>query len=593
MGSGLLDEEPLCRVQRKKSLETILRYVTFNVNGAKTLFNYYPWNRLQQSYDKMFNSLEGDVISLQELKLTPANISSVEIGNLKHYSSFISLPKQKKGYSGVGLFVRIPKDEECDAVRCSLRVIKAEEGLTGYLKSADYPTSSYRNLKPSEHIGGYPTEMQEEEGLRLDSEGRCVVVELADNTVIFSLYCPANSSGLEEGEKFRLKFVHVLLERCYYLKFKLGKDVILMGDINVSLDLIDHADEINQKMKQNVVKRAPDGAAFERVNYNECIAFKKSTPARRLLNDYVLPTLASLDPSGKQFLYDSTRKIQGRKMGLYTVWNTLTGARQSNYGSRIDLILTSSPSQFNSIVDAGIWPFLQGSDHCPVFTDFKVNSAIKFKDLGKPSKLKFQARAFFKLVKHHDISQLFKPQLKSSKRYCNESSSPETQDNKKPKFTYASRKTSRSDQGLIVNYFQKGLNDDKKGRKDREIKEDIEDKQDKEDIEDQPDPKVRKKEPKLPRSISAMTESIYGKPPLCYHGIPCQMKTSLNNSKTRGRKFWCCASNSRKALDSNRMSTKSECATEGTKCSFFQWVNGNKNSKTLTTTKLDLHAGSL
>ena len=39
------------------------------------------------------------------------------------------------------------------------------------------------------------------------------------------------------------------------------------------------------------------------------------------------------------FLYDTTRLVQGRRMKMYTVWNTLTNARQINHGSRIDLIL--------------------------------------------------------------------------------------------------------------------------------------------------------------------------------------------------------------------------------------------------------------
>lgn len=93
--SKVRQNEPLNKIQNKNNCNTI-RYISFNVNGAKTLFNYHPWNQLQQNYDLFFNLLEGDVVSLQELKLSPSNISNVNIGNLTKFKSFISLPKPRK-----------------------------------------------------------------------------------------------------------------------------------------------------------------------------------------------------------------------------------------------------------------------------------------------------------------------------------------------------------------------------------------------------------------------------------------------------------------------------------------------------------------
>ena len=57
------------------------------------------------------------------------------------------------------------------------------------------------------------------------------------------------------------------------------------------------------------------------------------------------------------FLYDTTRLVQGRRMKMYTVWNTLTNARQINHGSRIDLILFSDEKMVQRISNADIWPF--------------------------------------------------------------------------------------------------------------------------------------------------------------------------------------------------------------------------------------------
>ena len=51
-------------------------------------------------------------------------------------------------------------------------------------------------------------------------------------------------------------------------------------------------------------------------------------------------------------------------------WNTKISARESNYGTRIDLILIT-PRLIPWISAADIQPHIKGSDHCPVFVDFR------------------------------------------------------------------------------------------------------------------------------------------------------------------------------------------------------------------------------
>ena len=100
-----------------------------------------------------------------------------------------------------------------------MTVIKAEEGITGWLPSSSSSSSSANKIpyrESANNIGGY-TDIEKLPGLHLDSEGRCVCVELADNTVIFAVYCPANSQCTYEGELFRLTFIKLLLQRCYNL----------------------------------------------------------------------------------------------------------------------------------------------------------------------------------------------------------------------------------------------------------------------------------------------------------------------------------------------------------------------------------------
>ncbi|KAK6201402.1 AP endonuclease [Scheffersomyces amazonensis] len=476
----LASEDPLIRIEPKRLDNSTIRYVTFNVNGIKTLCNYHPWNKIDQDYNAMFNLLKADIITLQELKLSNSNISTIKnIGHLTNYKSFITLPRIKRGYSGVGLFIRIPKSHEPLSVQRALTVIKAEEGLTGYLKSSN--GQSYRDLPSDDHIGGYSNELNEEMGLQLDEQGRCIVIELANNVVIFALYCPANSGGTEEGEIYRIKFLQTLLQRCHNLKFNLGKEVIIMGDINVCLDLIDSAETMADKIKQNSVKPivGTDGLAFESINYEECQNFKRiSTQARVLLNKYTIPQIhfhmkGDTYPSEvKQlsFLYDTTRYILGRKMNIYTVWNTLTNSRAVNYGSRIDLILASSYNMVKNISNANIWPFILGSDHCPVFTDFDV---FDKEDNGQPipivKKLGFEAKYFHKLTQMKDIASMFtrvksSPSTSSLNSTDSSTSTPDPEPQsqpeaqiKRPKLQYVSRKKQKTSveesKKSIANYF--------------------------------------------------------------------------------------------------------------------------------------------
>lgn len=490
------------------------RVVLFNVNGIKTLFNYHPWNN--KSLQTVLQDLKADIVSLQELKLDKDSINDM---NLNNYKSFVTLPKIKKGYSGVGLFVRIPKDDESDLTKYNLNVIKAEEGLTGFLK---IDKTRFRDL---DGIGGYP-EMDEEEGLKIDSEGRSIIIELSNNLVIFSLYCPANSMGTEEGANFKFRFTQILLERCKRLK-EMGKEVMIIGDINISLDLIDRAENISDLMKQKKITYHNEGTTFEQKNLSQCFEFKFLSESRELLNKYVHPTIGDY-PEVKfdtQFLYDTTRVRLGRKMGVYTVWNTMKNSRQTNFGSRIDLILSSS----QSFTKSNIWSFLNGSDHCPIFTDFKMIHSGQY----KANKLGFEVKNFYKLVRHHDISMMFKSVKRKQPNVV------ESQE----KVVYKSRK--KNDQPGINSFFVSKTQIESQ----KQIEIDI--------INNATEPQESESVPPKSGSQKQDFRNVLEKPPNCNHGIPCQLKTSLN-TKSRGKKFWCCS--------------KQDSFEDGN-CNFFKWFN--------------------
>lgn len=65
-------------------------------------------------------------------------------------------------------------------------------------------------------------------------------------------------------------------------------------------------------------------------------------------------------------LVDSLRYIHLQQKDAYTNWCTSTGARQTNYGKRLDYILGDILLIKQRFIDCVIRPEVEGSDHCPV-----------------------------------------------------------------------------------------------------------------------------------------------------------------------------------------------------------------------------------
>jgi AP endonuclease-2 len=245
------------------------------------------------------------------------------------------------GYSGVGIYTR---QSVCAPIR-------AEEGLLGVLCSPGSSTP-YRDLPESDCIGGYPTSSQiaslDIDSAALDAEGRCLVLEFPA-FVLFGVYSPANSNGLRDD--FRYGFLSMLDTRIRNLT-KMGKNVILTGDLNVSRDLIDTA-------------KAEEHMRAEGMTHNEYI----STPNRRIFNQLLLNgAVCGERDEGREepVLYDLCREFHPDREGMYTHWEQKINARPGNFGSRIDFVLCSIRIKdwFN---ESNIQEGLMGSDHCPVY----------------------------------------------------------------------------------------------------------------------------------------------------------------------------------------------------------------------------------
>jgi AP endonuclease-2 len=310
----------------------------------------------------MFDILGSDIVVMQELKIQRKDLRDDMI-MLDGWDCYFSLPKHKKGYSGVGIYTR----------NATCAPIRAEEGLLGVLPS---PSGIlYRELPESQSIGGYPSELQVAElgvdPTLLDAEGRCLILEFPA-FVLLGVYSPANSNGLRDD--FRYGFVCALDCRIRNLT-RLGKRVVLVGDLNVSRNEMDTASAADDMRKNGIT-------------HEDYV----STPNRRIFNQLLVggEVFGERDKGRENgVLWDTTRGFHPDRAGMYTHWEQKINARPGNFGSRIDFVLVAE-SMLSWVKDANIQEGLLGSDHCPVYADFHdtvttPDGYVKLLDIMNPA----------------------------------------------------------------------------------------------------------------------------------------------------------------------------------------------------------------
>lgn len=292
----------------------------------------------------MFDILEADIVVFQETKIQRKDLSD-DMVLVPGWDCYFSLPRHKKGYSGVVIYTR---QSVCAPIR-------AEEGITGLLCLPNSSTA-FMDSPEVQQIGGYPTPAQlaasAVDAVTLDSEGRCVILEFLA-FVLIGVYCPANRD--ETRDDFRMGFLDVLDARVRNLVAN-GKRVLLMGDLNISREELDSANAESSMRKQGL-------SPFQYA----------STPGRRLFNQLL--------EGGKVFgerdegretpvLWDICRAFHPGRRGMFTCWEQKVNARPGNCGSRIDYLLCSL-SMKDWFSDSNIQEGLMGSDHCPVYAKLK------------------------------------------------------------------------------------------------------------------------------------------------------------------------------------------------------------------------------
>ena len=309
--------------------------------------------------DSLLDSLgsDVDVVALQECKLTSRSDLSPEIACPSGWDSYhavcgdasggaiptTSRGRSKTGYAGVATYVRIGK-----------RVVAAEEGVTGALT----PPERIARGDAVGHYGRMSEAFDRARMLELDSEGRCVLVDLGA-FVLFNVYVPSLSSDDEDRERFKLDFL-VAVEIRYRALLDAGRRVVLCGDWNVSYGVIDSAVAIEERLMDEAL----------------CEQNQSRRWLRRQVSGGEGAKGAERDP-----LVDVFRREYPAARGAYTCWNVSAGAQLTNYGSRIDYFLCDEVTAA-SVARCGIAPKHEGSDHAPVFIVIRRGSDCSLKDTG-------------------------------------------------------------------------------------------------------------------------------------------------------------------------------------------------------------------
>ncbi|TIB36629.1 hypothetical protein E3P86_02426 [Wallemia ichthyophaga] len=312
-----------------------MRILSWNINGTRRILRNY------QNCDDMLRSLDADIVCVQETKMLKGAVNSSQaiLHGFDSYWSFC----HSRSYSGVCIYTRY-------------KALAAEEGLSGGYTtySLSLPPLAYnQRVQPVSEIHKHNDDTllahnyhPENTNIKqLDTEGRTLVLDFGF-FVLINVYCPAEG---ENRGHYKHSFHEMLFERVKQLK-DAGRQVILLGDLNVAHRPFDHCDGID--LTRTDTGRMEFAAKYTRKWMDRLVSHSDSP------------------------LVDVARLLHPNKEGMFTCWNQVINARPSNYGTRIDYVLVT-PGLLPWIKEAEIAPHVYNSDHCPVYIDLHDEMVIK------------------------------------------------------------------------------------------------------------------------------------------------------------------------------------------------------------------------
>ncbi|XP_014827888.1 PREDICTED: DNA-(apurinic or apyrimidinic site) lyase 2 [Poecilia mexicana] len=312
-----------------------MKLVTWNINGIRTF---------KSGIKKALDSLDADIICVQETKVT-RDLLDERTAIVDGYNSYFSYSRGRSGYSGVATYCR---DNATPSA--------AEEGLTGLLTNHEGAVGCY----------GDHRDFSSEELQLLDNEGRAVITQhkimcqdTEQTVTVINVYCPRADPDKPERKQFKLQFYKLLQCRAEAL-LKGGSHVIILGDVNTSHQQIDHCDPRDMEdFAENPGRKWLNSFLYSSAQEEEEEEHLKESETTNCVQ------------MGK--FIDIFRYFHPTRTNAFTCWSTLTGARQTNYGTRIDYIFADHRLAQEQFSGADIMPEVEGSDHCPVWAHLKCS----------------------------------------------------------------------------------------------------------------------------------------------------------------------------------------------------------------------------
>ena len=283
------------------------------------------------------------------------------------------------------------------------------------------------------------------------------------------------------------------------------------------------------------------------------------------------PDPLSLDSPQTQ-LVDTFRCLHPTEEKAYTCWSTITDARKTNFGTRIDYILVS-PQLAGGVRRSEVWRDMEGSDHCPVYAELSLQLAAA----DKPPSLcsNFFPECAGRQMKLSSFLS-FASSNSSSITKCQAQSSGPTASRKRSSVslsTQPSKMKKGSSQSTGKTPTLQSLFKKASPQVERDKKEDLSSQGESDPLSqtmesaEQMESFSQGERTLVTAQPSQLTEawrSVFSgppKPPLCKgHNEPCVLRTVKKVGPNRNRQFWVCARPGGSKEDPQA------------RCDFFQWA---------------------
>lgn len=458
-----------------------------------------------------------------------------------NYTSYFAFPTdfakthliKSLGYSGVATFTR--ETSNCRPWAVEISLLNDTKEIFNYDSFDETEEDCNFFLK-------WPALKIKEDSMstswnHINSEGRCIVtkhqIEMANNNnnnestwlYIFNIYCPRNDPTRPERELFQLKFYHLIQIRIeeilrffnFYIIYKYinkfysrdnSNHVLILGDFNVFYESID-------------------------VYCEEDFQATVKTHSRQWLFELLNKSFGTLSD---RKLYDTFRYLHPTAKNEFTCWNTFIGGRETNYGSRIDLIIADNVLCSN-LIECRHLSSIKGSDHCPVMAQF----SIRF--ISPPSN--FYSQHCTKMWPEFKCNGNIKKFLELKPEIVTIETSKLNEGKNKTKLRQSKISTFLTGVKKIEN-LENYVNDPNTSKNSFQH--------------------INSNSPEISKKWKQLFHKDKEKIPLCSgHKLPCVRRKCLKPGSNKGREFYSCS----------KPSLKPEGHPE-TRCNHFQWIGKRK-----------------